>query len=69
MIKREIIKLIQGQKAVDGAGVRLVRVIGNNDVQNFDPFLMLDSFDSTDSSDYIADFPCTHIGESKPLRT
>lgn len=57
MIKREIIKQIQGQRAVDGAGVRLVRVIGNNDVKDFDPFLMLDSFDSTDASDYIAGFP------------
>lgn len=57
MIKREITKQIQGQRAVDGAGVHLVRVLGNNDVKDFDPFLMLDSFDSTDPSDYIAGFP------------
>ena len=69
LIKREIIKQIRGQRAVDGAGVHLVRVLGNNDVKDFDPFLMLDSFDSTDPSDYFPDSPCTHIGESKPLRT
>lgn len=51
------IKTIRGQRAVDGAGVRLVRVLGSNDVMDFDPFLMLDSFDSRDSSDYIAGFP------------
>lgn len=57
LIKREIIKQIRGQRAMDGAGVHLVRVLGNNDVKDFDPFLMLDSFDSTDPSDYLAGFP------------
>jgi len=57
MKKREIAKTIRGQRAIDGAGVRLVRVLGGGDVYDFDPFLMLDSFDSTDSSDYIAGFP------------
>lgn len=50
-------KIIRGQRAVDGAGVHLVRVLGGDDMKDFDPFLMLDSFDSTDSSDYIAGFP------------
>ncbi len=44
---------------MDGAGVRLVRVLGHDDVYDFDPFLMLDSFDSTDPQDYLAGFP-TH---------
>ena len=57
MKNREIIRQIKGQRAVDGAGVRLVRVLGYNDVEAFDPFLMLDSFDSIDPSDYIAGFP------------
>lgn len=57
MKKREIIKMIRGQRATDGAGVRLVRVLGNRDAEAFDPFLMLDSFDSTDPSDYTAGFP------------
>ncbi len=57
MKKREVIKIVRGMRAVDGAGVRLVRVLGHKDVIDFDPFLMLDSFDSTDPSDYIAGFP------------
>lgn len=54
---REIAKLVRGQRTTDGAGVRLVRVLGNGDVTDFDPFLMLDSFDSTNPLDYMAGFP------------
>lgn len=57
MKQREIVKTVRGQRAVDGAGVSLVRVLGNRDVYDFDPFLMLDSFDSTDPADYTAGFP------------
>ena len=57
MKHREIVKTVRGQRAVDGAGVSLVRVLGNRDVYDFDPFLMLDSFDSTDPKDYTAGFP------------
>ncbi|MCE5342034.1 MAG: pirin family protein [Eubacteriales bacterium] len=59
MKQRDMIKTVRGQRAVDGAGVRLVRVLGNATVRDFDPFLMLDSFDSADPSDYVAGFP-TH---------
>ena len=57
MDKREIIKTVRGQRTTDGAGVRLVRVLGNKTAEDFDPFLMLDSFDSTDPVDYTAGFP------------
>lgn len=57
MKKRDIIKIVRGQRTVDGAGVRLVRVLGHRDTQAFDPFLMLDSFDSLNPSDYVAGFP------------
>lgn len=57
MMIRDIVKEVHGQRAVDGAGVSLVRVLGNQDVYDFDPFLMLDSFDSTDPRDYTAGFP------------
>lgn len=57
MQKRKVRKAVRGQFAIDGAGVRLVRVLGGNDVEDFDPFLMLDSFDSTDPDDYIRGFP------------
>ncbi|MFT4007873.1 MAG: pirin family protein [Lacrimispora sp.] len=56
-MNRAIKKLVRGQRAVDGAGVRLVRVLGYDDVEDFDPFLMLDSFDSTNPADYLAGFP------------
>ena len=57
MKKCEIIREVRGQHAVDGAGVHLVRVLGKGDTEDFDPFLMLDSFDSTNPSDYLAGFP------------
>lgn len=52
-----IIKAIKGIDARDGAGVNLVRVLGKDNVIDFDPFLMLDSFDSYDPNDYIRGFP------------
>lgn len=54
---RGIQKTVKGSATTDGAGVKLVRVIGHRDVQEFDPFLMLDSFDSYNPEDYIAGFP------------
>ena len=54
---RTIKRLVTGQRAVDGAGVKLVRVFGHEDVLDFDPFLMLDAFDSTDPDDYTKGFP------------
>ncbi len=56
---RKIIRSVRGQRAQDGAGVSLVRVLGNETIYDFDPILMLDSFDSTDPRDYNAGFP-TH---------
>jgi len=54
---RKIKKIVTGAPAIDGAGVRLVRVIGASTVRDFDPFLMLDAFDSTDPADYVKGFP------------
>jgi redox-sensitive bicupin YhaK (pirin superfamily) len=54
---RTIKRVVQGQPAVDGAGVKLVRVFGRDDTADFDPFLMLDAFDSTNPEDYIKGFP------------
>jgi redox-sensitive bicupin YhaK (pirin superfamily) len=54
---RTINKVITGQRATDGAGVRLVRVIGHDDVKEFDPFLMMDAFDSVNPDDYTKGFP------------
>jgi len=54
---RTIRKIVTGKHTVDGAGVKLVRVIGHDDIKEFDPFLMLDAFDSVDPNDYIKGFP------------
>lgn len=54
---RTVRKIVTGAKAVDGAGVKLVRVFGYHDTRDFDPFLMLDAFDSTNPDDYIRGFP------------
>jgi redox-sensitive bicupin YhaK (pirin superfamily) len=54
---RQVKRIVTGHATVDGAGVKLVRVLGRDDVQDFDPFLMLDAFDSTDPKDYLKGFP------------
>ncbi|WNY26767.1 pirin family protein [Methanolapillus ohkumae] len=54
---RKIKKIIRGTHQIDGAGVKLVRVVGHKDVADFDPFLMLDAFDSKNPDDYILGFP------------
>lgn len=54
---RTIKRIVQGKPSVDGAGVKLVRVFSRDDTTDFDPFLMLDAFDSTNPADYIKGFP------------
>ncbi len=54
---REVRQVVTGTAQEDGAGVKLVRVIGHDTVKEFDPFLMLDAFDSTSPDDYIKGFP------------
>lgn len=56
-MKAKILEKVQGQRTSDGAGVKLVRVLSRNTVESYDPFLMLDSFDSTNYDDYKAGFP------------
>lgn len=54
---RTVRKIVGGAVQYDGAGVKLVRVVGHSDVDDFDPFLLLDAFDSTDPADYVKGFP------------
>jgi len=56
-MRRKAQKTVTGSTQFDGAGVKLVRVIGHDNVYDFDPFLMLDAFDSRDPADYIKGFP------------
>jgi redox-sensitive bicupin YhaK (pirin superfamily) len=54
---REVVKLVQGMPTSDGAGVKLRRVIGQPELGELDPFLMLDEFGTDSPDDYIAGFP------------
>jgi redox-sensitive bicupin YhaK (pirin superfamily) len=56
-MERKVKDKIKGFKTTDGAGVSLVRVLGNTTVETFDPILMLDSFESTNPEEYVAGFP------------
>lgn len=56
-MNRKVQNKVVGAPAIDGAGVKLVRVLGHDTVEEFDPILMLDSFDSYNPSDYTAGFP------------
>lgn len=57
MAARRIERVVRGQSASDGAGVRLNRVIGGTELAELDPFLLLDEFRSESAADYIAGFP------------
>ena len=56
-MERKIKRQVNGYRTQDGAGVNLVRVLGNGTIEDYDPILMLDSFDSTNPDDYTAGFP------------
>jgi redox-sensitive bicupin YhaK (pirin superfamily) len=56
-MERKVRQQVKGYRTQDGAGVNLVRVLANRTVHEYDPILMLDSFDSTNPDDYTAGFP------------
>ena len=56
-MERKISQQVRGYRTQDGAGVSLVRVLGHDTVKEYDPILLLDSFDSTNPEDYTAGFP------------
>jgi redox-sensitive bicupin YhaK (pirin superfamily) len=56
-LERQIQKILNRRLTLEGAGVKLKRVLGNNDVSTLDPFLLLDHFGSDNSEDYIKGFP------------
>jgi len=57
MPERKCTQIVRGQHTIDGAGVHLRRVLGLRTIKDFDPFLMLDGFDSSNPQDYIKGFP------------
>jgi redox-sensitive bicupin YhaK (pirin superfamily) len=54
---RGVERLVGGQFVMDGAGVRINRVLTQPLQRRLDPFLMLDAFGSDKAGDYIAGFP------------
>jgi quercetin 2,3-dioxygenase len=56
MNTRRIRQVLQGQPASDGAGVRILRIVGRAQ-HDMDPFLMLDEIRSDRRDDFVAGFP------------
>lgn len=56
---RALKNVFPGIATSDGDGVKLTRIIGTQQLNVLDPFLLLDCFESDDASDYIGGFP-TH---------
>ncbi len=54
---RGVERVIAGQYVMDGAGVKINRILTNTLQRRLDPFLMLDAFGSDKAGDYIAGFP------------
>lgn len=54
---REVANINTGRPTSDGAGVKLTRVFGGHQPEQYDPFLLLDAFGSDEAADYIAGFP------------
>ena len=54
---RRVERIVHGRETMEGAGVRIVRVLTHDLQRRLDPFLMLDNFRSDDPDDYIAGFP------------
>jgi redox-sensitive bicupin YhaK (pirin superfamily) len=56
-LERKVKKILGRQITLEGAGVKLKRVLGNDKNSTLDPFLLLDHFGSDKPEDYIKGFP------------
>jgi redox-sensitive bicupin YhaK (pirin superfamily) len=56
-LERQIQNILNRRLTLEGAGVKLKRVLGNDGASTLDPFLLLDHFGSEDPEDYIKGFP------------
>ncbi len=54
---RTVLKVWKSKPTVEGAGVHLRRAFGFLEVPQFDPFLMLDDFHTSDPAEYTPGFP------------
>lgn len=64
-MKRKVKTKVKGFRTTDGAGVKLVRVLGNLTTKEFDPILMLDSLIALIPTIIQQDFQCIRIEGSK----
>ncbi len=55
--QRKVVKVIEPQPVLEGAGVRLRRSIATRTLDHVDPFLLFDHFGSKNPEDYIKGFP------------
>lgn len=56
-MERKVEEILERKLTLEGAGVKLKRVLGNDKNSTLDPFLLLDHFGSDDPKDYIKGFP------------
>jgi redox-sensitive bicupin YhaK (pirin superfamily) len=56
-LERQIQNILNRRLTLEGAGVKLKRVLGNDGDSTLDPFLLLDHFGSGNPQDYIKGFP------------
>jgi quercetin 2,3-dioxygenase len=56
-LERSVQKILERRQTLEGAGVKLKRVLGNDENSTLDPFLLLDHFGSDNPKDYIKGFP------------
>jgi redox-sensitive bicupin YhaK (pirin superfamily) len=56
-IPRQVVRVVEPEPVVEGAGVKLRRSIASRALDYVDPFLLLDDFRSHTPADFIAGFP------------
>lgn len=54
---RRVAMTLQGQSAMEGAGVPIIRNIGQARLRHLDPFVLLDRFESDDPAAFMRGFP------------
>jgi quercetin 2,3-dioxygenase len=57
LMLRPVVRTVDPQPVIEGAGVRLKRSIAGKVLDYLDPFLLLDHFGSDNPDDYLAGFP------------
>jgi quercetin 2,3-dioxygenase len=57
LLERKVKEILERRLTLEGAGVKLRRVLGNDEKSTLDPFLLLDHFGSDNPKDYIKGFP------------